>query len=71
MYLTTDNSTDSTLMNPSGTTVLTITLDTVHDRDGTPQVCNSHTNQQGCGASLTWQALDLFGYTITLTASGG
>ncbi len=71
MAITTDNPADSTLLNPSGITLLTITLDTSHDRDGSLQSCNSHTNALGCGSVLTGQPLDLFLYTITLSAVGG
>jgi len=71
MKLISDNPTDPTRMRPSGTTVLTITLDTNHDKDGSPQTCNSHLTALGCGVGATGQPLTVFSYTITLTAVGG
>src|SRR5258705_12084299 len=40
----TDNPTDNTRFRATGTTILSITLDTTHDRDGSVQSCNSHTD---------------------------
>jgi len=71
MKITTDNPGDPTRLRASGTSILTITLDTTHDRDGSPQTCNSHTVAAGCGSMATGQPMDLFGYTITLVANGG
>ena len=69
MKITTDNPTDNTRLRPSGTTVLTITLDTNHDRDGSLQTCNSHAS--ACGASGSTQRLDMFNYTLAFRAVGG
>jgi hypothetical protein len=72
MYLDTDGdslNTSADRLNADGPTVLTIYLNTNHDRDGSPQTCNSHT--ASCGASTTGQALDMFSYTISLVAVGG
>ena len=69
MKITTDNPTDNTRMRASGTTVLTITLDTNHDRDGSLQTCNSHSSPT-CGVA-TSSPLDMFSYTIALRAAGG
>jgi PKD repeat protein len=72
MRITTDNPSDPTRIRPNGSmTILTITLDTDHDRDGSTQTCNSHLNAAGCGATLTGQPLDTIGFTITLSAVGG
>src|SRR5262245_42625486 len=49
--ITTDNPTDPKRMRDSGTTTLTVALDTNHDRDGSVQMCNSHSS--ACGASPT------------------
>jgi len=70
MRITTDNPADSGKLRATGTTILTITLDTIHDRDGTVQTCNSHTSRN-CGASTSSQPLNLFEYTIALKAAGG
>ena len=71
MNLSSDNI-DTTRMKAVGTTVLTIRLDTNHDRDGSVQTCNSHTLAGGCGfVSPLGNPLSLFSYTITLTAVGG
>src|SRR2546422_9321831 len=59
-------------LNPSGSTLLTIYLNTNHDKDGTLQTCNSHQVAAGCpGASPTSQALTLASYQVYLSASGG
>ena len=71
MKITTDNPSDPTRLRSSGSTLLTITLDTNHDRDGSLQTCNSHTLAAGCGSPSSGQPLDLFSYTITLSAVGG
>jgi len=71
MKITTDNPADPTRLRSSGGTILTLTLDTIHDRDGSPQSCNSHTRAAGCMPPASAEPLDLFGYTITLAAIGG
>src|SRR6267142_1062410 len=72
MRITTDNPTDNTRLRSAGTTILTITLDTNHDKSGTLQTCNTHQVAVGCpGAVGTTQPLDMFGYTIALRAVGG
>jgi hypothetical protein len=71
MKITTDNPADPGRLRSSGTTLLTIRLDTNHDRDGSPQTCNSHAVAAGCGSASTGQPLTLFSYTITLVATGG
>jgi len=71
MKITTDNPADPGRLRSSGTTLLTITLDTNHDRDGSLQTCNSHAVAAGCGSASTGEPLTLFNYTITLVASGG
>src|SRR5690349_9318839 len=70
MRITTDNPTDSSRLRASGTTILTITMDTNHDLNGSLQTCNSHTSVN-CGAPTTGQNLDMFSYTIALKAVGG
>ena len=70
MKLLSDNPTDPTRLRSSGTTILTVTLDTNHDKDGSLQTCNSHSAALGCGQALG-QPLDMFSYSITLTAAGG
>src|SRR5437762_9147819 len=70
MRILTDNPTDNTKMRPSGTTILTITLDTNHDKNGTLQTCNSHT-AVNCGGTSTAQPLDMFSYTLAFKAAGG
>src|SRR5437667_11597445 len=70
MKITTDNPTDNTRMRATGTTILTITLDTNHDKNGTVQSCNSHTSAN-CGSVTTAQPLDMFSYTIAFKAVGG
>ncbi len=69
LRIQTDNPSDSTRLNASGTTLLTIILDTNHDRDGSLQTCNSHT--VACGAAVTSRSLNVFGYTVLMTASSG
>jgi len=71
MKITTDNPADSTRLRSAGSTLLTITLNTNHDRDGSPQTCNSHTLAAGCGSVSAAHPLDLFSYTVTLAALGG
>ena len=70
MKITTDNPTDNTRLRPSGTTILTITLDTTHDRDGTVQTCNSH-SAANCGVTPGSAPLALFSYQIYLKTVGG
>src|SRR5690242_16037887 len=71
MKITTDNPSDNTKMRPSGTTILTITLDTDHDRNASLQSCNSHTAANGCGSATDVLPLDMFSYTLALKATGG
>ena len=71
LKITTDNPTDNTRMRASGTTILTITLDTNHDKNASTQTCNSHTLANSCGSTATGQALDMFSYTLALKAVGG
>src|SRR5207237_8711710 len=54
MRILTDNPLDNTRMRSSGTTILTITLDTDHDRNGSLQACNSH-SAASCGIPSTTQ----------------
>src|SRR5881628_774689 len=68
--ITTDNPTDNTRMRATGTTILSITLDTNHDKDGTLQTCNSHT-AASCGATGTGDPLTIFSWQIYLSAVGG
>jgi len=70
MKITTDNPTDNTRMRATGTTILTITLDTNHDKNGVLQTCNSHT-VLNCGALPPSNPLDMFSYTLALKAVGG
>src|SRR6267142_1521600 len=72
MRIVTDNPADSTRMRTTGTTILTIRVDTNHDKSGITQTCNSHQVAAGCPFSVgTAQPLDMFGYTIALKAVGG
>jgi len=71
LRITTDNPADHTRLRGSGTTILTITLDTNHDRNGALQTCNSHTSANGCGSTPTAAVLDMFSYTLALKATGG
>src|SRR5438093_6064238 len=70
LRITTDNPTDNTRLRASGTTILTLTLDTNHDRNGSLQSCNSHT-AANCGRATTTQPLDMFSYTLALKTVGG
>src|SRR5881296_867613 len=70
MRITTDNPADSTRLRTSVPTLLTITLDTNHDRNGTLQTCNSHSSVS-CGAPTSTDPLSMFSYQIYLTAVGG
>src|SRR5690349_8105739 len=70
MRLTTDNPADDRQLRPSGTTIVTVTLDTNHDRDGSLQTCNSHTKANGCGINSPNQ-LDLFSYALAFRVVGG
>jgi len=70
MRLTTDNPADSAQLRPSGTTIVTVTLDTNHDRNGSLQTCNSHTRASGCGINNANQ-LDLFSYALAFRVVGG
>jgi len=70
LKITTDNPTDNTRMRATGTTILTLSLNTNHDRNGSLQTCNSHTAALGCGAA-TPSPLDIGSYTLTLSAVGG
>ncbi len=72
MRITTDNPGDPTRLRSGGaTTVLTITVDTVHDRNGAVQSCNSHSAANGCGTIGTGAPIEYFSYTILLKAIGG
>jgi PKD domain-containing protein/cadherin-like protein/Big-like domain-containing protein len=72
LRITTDNPADNTRLRATGTTILTITLNTNHDRSGSLQTCNSHQVAAGCpGAVGTAQPLDMFGYTLALKTVGG
>ena len=77
LRLLSDNPGDNTRMRATGTTLLTITLDTNHDKGSGPngsggalQTCNSHTGAL-CGNTTTTNPLDLGSFTITLTAVAG
>ena len=70
LRLTTDNPSDNTRMRATGTTVLTITLDTNHDRNGSLQTCNSHSSAN-CGTPPSAAPLDMFSYTLAFRAVGG
>src|SRR5437867_3258623 len=70
MRILTDNPTDNTRLRASGTTILTITLDTNHDKNGSLQTCNSH-SAANCGALATANPLDMFSYTLALKVVGG
>jgi len=71
MKITSDNPSDPTRLRSSGSTLLTITLDTNHDKDGSLQTCNSHTAANCPGASTTSQPLNMFSYTLAFKAAGG
>ena len=71
MKMTTDNPTDNTKLRATGTTIVTITLDTNHDKNASTQTCNAHTAANGCGAATTAQPLDMFSYTLAFKAVGG
>ncbi|TMQ54296.1 MAG: hypothetical protein E6K74_07060, partial [Candidatus Eisenbacteria bacterium] len=68
--ITTDNPTDNTRMRATGTTILSITLDTNHDKDGSLQTCNSHT-AANCGATPLAGELTIFSFQVYLSAVGG
>src|SRR5882672_10267011 len=70
LRILTDNPLNNTQLRATGTTILTLTLDTNHDRSGILQTCNSHT-AANCGALGTAQPLDMFSYTLALKAVGG
>jgi hypothetical protein len=72
MQIRTDNPADNGKMRTSGTTILTITLNTNHDRNGSLQTCNSHTSA-ACGAPIPVpsEPLNIFSYTLALRAVGG
>ena len=70
MKLTSDNPTNNTQMNAAGSTLITIALNSNHDKDGSLQTCGSHAAAL-CGGSTTAENLDVFSYTIILTAVGG
>src|SRR6266850_2386987 len=70
LRILTDNPLDNTRLRATGTTILTISIDTNHDKNGTLQTCNSHT-AANCGALTTAQPLDMFSYTLALKAVGG
>src|SRR5437016_6796172 len=70
MGILTDNPTYNTKSRATGITILTITLDTNHDRNGSLQSCNSHTSGN-FGSLTTAQPLDMFSYTLAFKAVGG
>src|SRR5258706_10826087 len=53
-----------------GPTLLTIYLDTNHDRDGSLQTCNSHSSAF-CGASTTADSLAMFSFQVVLHVIAG
>src|SRR5438093_3851419 len=57
-------------LNAAGPTILTIYLNTNHDKDGSLQTCNSH-SAASCGATGTAQLLTIFSYQVYLSAMGG
>jgi hypothetical protein len=65
LRITTDNPTDNLRLRATGTTILTLTVNTNHDKNGSLQTCNSHTAAL-CGGASTPQPLDMFGYTVAL-----
>jgi PKD repeat protein len=75
MYLDTNNDgvhTDADVVNPSGPTHVDVWLDTNHDRDGSPQTCNSHTGAPAADeGSPSTSGLGFFGYDIFLVVSHG
>jgi len=71
LKLISDNPGDPTKLRTSGTTLITITLDTSHDRDGSLQTCNSHTAAVCDPALGSSSPLDIGSYVVTLTAAGG
>src|SRR5438093_13719059 len=71
MRMTTDNPTDPMRLRASGSTIVTIFLDTDHDRNGTLQSCYSHTLAYCGGTFTTPQPLYMFSYTFALKAVGG
>ena len=66
----TDNPTDNTRMRATGTTILSITLDTNHDKDRSLQSCNSH-SAANCGATADPAPLTIFSFQVYLSAVGG
>jgi PKD repeat protein len=75
MYLDTNGDgvhTDADVLSPTGLTHVAVWLDTHHDRNGSLQSCNSHTD-----APHSWErstpdpGLDIFSYDIFLTATHG
>ena len=85
MRITTDNPDNNTAMNPSGITLLTITLDPSSSLEGSgtychwsvcsggpAQLCYSWPACVGCSPTCnSWESLQVDGYRIILTAVGG
>jgi len=70
LQIFTDNPADSTRLRPGGTTILTIHLNTNHDRSDSLQTCNSH-SAASCGATASADSLAMFSYQVILSAVGG
>src|SRR6267143_6408627 len=70
MRLATDNPADNTRLRLGVTNIVTITLDTNHDKNGAVQTCNSHT-AASCGAPATTQPLSMFSYTLAFRVLAG
>ncbi len=71
MPIVTDNPANNKQFRATGVqTILTISMDTNHDKNGSLQTCNSHT-AANCGASTFATALDMFSYTLALHVTGG
>src|SRR5258705_8190726 len=66
----TDNPTDNTRLRATGTTLLSITLDTNYVQDGNLQSWNSDTGAS-CGATGTGDPLTIFSWQIYMSAVGG
>src|SRR4051812_11627969 len=69
--LQTDNPASNVRLKPAGTTLLTVILDTDHNRNGSLQSCNSMTASAACLSTPLGEPLDLFSYQFTLNAIGG
>ena len=75
MYLDTNGDgvhTDADVLSPTGLTHVAVWLDTHHDRNGSLQSCNSHTDApHSWNGSTPDPGLDVFSYDIFLTATHG